>query len=155
MRSSFLLATCLLVAACGRPLAESTPTTTTQSSEASQGSNAAVVGHWQFGPTVAKGFAGIPGRLADLTLKADGTLEMNYGQGCLISGVEGTWTQAAPSTFTLNRDLWTDEQGHDVAPTGLRATHVPWTLLTPEGLRIDFTDDQGHAVSQFWDKAAE
>ncbi len=153
MRALALSAVVCLVA-CGR--SPSAPPGGVDPAEDAQSSTQApvdVAGHYKFGPTVAQGFAGTPGRLADLRVAADGTFTMTFMLGCLMSSATGAWTaQGGDAALAVQQGAWTDDEGTHLAVTSLRATPRPPWLLVSGGLEVRFTtaDDRQH--TQFWDR---
>lgn len=134
----------LFVSACGfQPVAEQVDQPESTQKQAPLNP----VGHYVYGPQVQKGFAGTPGPLADLEVKADFTFEMLYGEGCVLQGTTGTWSADATSVyFSLSRTDWTDASG---------ARHSVSTLTAQpqgSGLIVVGTTSTGVALSQAWTK---
>lgn len=151
MRTLLLLTCVVLAVGCGRGAVLEPTTGDTENLVLP--SQPALAGRYAFGPMVAKGFAGTPGRLAHLFLADDGTFDMTYGSGCLLQGTLGAWAPGTPALLSPSRaNGWTDEDGNELDVAQVRATHVPGTLFTAEGLRLDFTDATGRTFTQFWDR---
>lgn len=110
-----------------------------------------IVGSYEFGPMVAQGFAGTPGRLATMRVNADGSLSMLFFLGCIGNGASGSWVpQGAGARVELDgspsTDGWIDADANHLDVATLR--------VDPgiDGVIVSGRTTQGVAFSQAWAK---
>ena len=131
-------------------------TTGTGTTPGSQQQPLELTGRYVFGPMVGKGFAGTPGRLADLEVTADGKFDMMFGSGCVLQGASGTWAAGATTArFDLSRPNhqagWTDDEGRMLDVGSLVVTPQPGSVLVASGLRIEGSTGTT-LFTQFWER---
>lgn len=115
----------------------------------------ALTGTWSLGPDVIKGLPspdstverdGSP--FAQLRLLDDGTFSLQFGAGCVVQGIDGTWVPTATggllSMLPNAWQTWTDGGSEALRPTQLTAAR--------EGdfLRITGFDEHGRSIDQRW-----
>lgn len=114
----------------------------------------ALTGTWALGPNVIHGLppvdstedVGTPYAL--LTLAADGSFDLMFGQGCIIEGISGSWV-ALPGGARLSMQpdqwqTWTDGVSAHPKPTQLDAA------LDGDELVVTGVDELGQPIEQRW-----
>lgn len=150
MRTLFVC--CALFLACGRGGIDTddvtqpiTTTTTTTSS---------LVGRWGLGRDSIKGLpprdtSDVPrSPYAELTIAADGTFDLMFGEGCIVQGISGQWAPLPTGPRLVMQpdqwQTWTDGVSESLRPTQLDAQRVGAEL------RITGVDERGRAIDQRW-----
>jgi hypothetical protein len=154
-----LLLACLLVmtaVACGRGGPDD-PFDTHQSLTTTVTTSSTLVGRWAFGPLVIHGLpgpqdtrekAGAP--YAVLRLESGGSFELEFGAGCLMEGISGTWVPwPGGGLLSMQPDphqgrTWTDGEGGHPMPSALHAA------LDGDELLLIGVDERGQPIEQRW-----